>query len=68
MLKKIVKTQSILEYLIMLMFLCGFITAGILGFSRGVQKGLDKAQPEIKEKLYAPYEGEVVDFSQEQQE
>lgn len=59
------KSQSIIEYLIVIGAVTGFIVAGTIGVRRGVKTGLNRAKAKIKADLDTSYEGEVVDFGEE---
>lgn len=64
--KKITKkSQSIIEYLIVIGAITGFIVAGTIGLRRGVKTGLNQAEAKIKTELDTDYVGEVVDFGEE---
>ena len=60
------KTQSILEYLIVLAAIILFIMAGTMGLDRGLSRGLDSAQRDISNTLTnMEYQGTVVEFDDE---
>lgn len=57
------KAQSMLDYVITLAAIVGFIVAGTIGFRNGVKKSLDSTQTEIKKDLDdRDYVGEEVEF------
>lgn len=50
-LKRKLKVQSIIEYIVVLAAIVGFIVAGTLGLRRGIKSGLDAAEKKIQADL-----------------